>query len=51
MSEKEEFFDGGCPRCGSEDYESRIVNEVGDMAVGPYTVFECEHCGYEWYRE
>ena len=47
MSDRE-FFDGGCPACGSEEYEARVVNEVDGMAVGPYTEFECDSCGYEW---
>lgn len=40
--------DGGCPKCGSEDYETRDVNEVNGQAVGPYTIFECNKCNYEW---
>jgi predicted nucleic-acid-binding Zn-ribbon protein len=42
-------WDGGCPKCASEDYEGHVVDEVGDVAVGPYNVFTCENCGYEWY--
>lgn len=48
MQLDEVCHDGGCPKCGSEDYEGRVVNEIGDMAVGPYSIFECANCGYEW---
>ena len=43
-----------CPKCGSEDIEVRIVDEVevlGVMnAVGPYDVIECYNCSHEWYE-
>jgi hypothetical protein len=37
-----------CKKCKGNDLEDRVVNEVGDMAVGPYTIWECADCGYEF---
>ena len=51
METHDAFSDGGCPKCGSEIYEARSVDEVAGQAVGPYTVFECQNCQYEWYQE
>ena len=39
-----------CEKCGSADIESRVVDEVCGIAVGPYTIFKCENCGYEMYK-
>ena len=43
-----------CEKCGSEDIEVRIVNEVEVMgvmnAVGPYEIHECHQCGHEKYE-
>jgi predicted nucleic-acid-binding Zn-ribbon protein len=36
-----------CPKCHGDEFESRVVDEVGGVAVGPYTIEECCHCGYE----
>lgn len=38
-----------CEKCKGTDIESHDVNEVGGVAVGPYTIHRCEDCHYEWY--
>ena len=40
-----------CIRCNSDDICEWDVDEVNGMAVGPYTIRQCEECGMEWVVE
>jgi hypothetical protein len=40
-----------CKKCNCVDVEAHVVDEVNGQAVGPYTVYRCQDCDYEWYEE
>ena len=44
----EDCATNNCKKCKSDDLEDRIVDEVGGVAVGPYTIWECGQCGHEF---
>ena len=51
MTAEDKWKDAGCPKCGCHRFDTRDVDEVDGMAVGPWTIFECEDCMYVEYQD
>ena len=40
-----------CKKCTSSQIDVRECKEIGGQPVGPYTIYQCKVCSYEWYEE